>query len=299
MNLEELRKLNLSNNLLSDDIKAETLTKTLNITNSDFQQHLTLMKLHNKPTKEKRLSSTTPNYKINGQFARLFESGNNETNYTYYIKFINNILTNINRGEIEYCYYIGQVRELLRFIPDLKVNLCDFYFEVSSDSYLIEKQNKAINKIVKKCLLHHEGGIKFFNMLDENIRKDKNLFYHMINFINTFKIDYQGIIVSGKFGKEFFKYVKEQNYFKDKHIICVNGGLRVVKPVVNLCNIDIKLLNNKNFILIDDSFYSGKTRNVIKDTLNIYESELLHTFVFYDGSITKEVNVSGFYRWYK
>lgn len=168
---------------------------------------------------------------------------------------------------------------------------------------LINKQNRAINKIVKKCLLHHEGGEKFFDLLDENIRQDKNLFDHMISFIKTFNFDYQGIIVSGKFGSVFSHYishyVNEQNYFEDKPIICVNGGLRATQPVINLCNIDIELLRNKNFIFVDDSFYSGKTRNVISDTLSTYDSKLTHTFVFYDGSLIKEDDVDGFYRWYK
>lgn len=170
------------------------------------------------------------------------------------------------------------------------------------NQYLINKQNRAINKIVKKCLLHHDGGSKFFDMLDENIRKDNNLFEHMIKFINTFDIDYQGIIVSGKFGTAFSHYlshyVNDKNYFNNKSVICVNGGLRVAKPVVNLCDIDVELLSNKDFIFIDDSFYSGKTRNVIRDTLTAYNSKLIHTFVFYDGSLNKEIDVDGFYRWY-
>lgn len=116
--------------ILPNNTKAETLTKTLHMTNEDFQQQLKLMKQLNQITKEKKLSPTTLQYKVNGQFVRLSESDNNETNYTYYIKFINDVLKNIHAGEIEYCYYIGQVRELLRFIPDLKVKLCDYYFEV-------------------------------------------------------------------------------------------------------------------------------------------------------------------------
>lgn len=115
---------------LSDNTKAEILTKSLHMTDKDFQQHLNLMRLHNQPSKDKKLNPTTLEYKVNGQFTRLSESGNNETNYTYYVKFINDILKNLRKGEVDYCYYIGQVRELLRFIPDLKVRLCEFYFEV-------------------------------------------------------------------------------------------------------------------------------------------------------------------------
>lgn len=127
MKLEELKQLNKQP--LSDNTKAETLTKSLHMTNYDFQQQLKLMKLLNQETIARRINSPTTPYVVGKHYFTL-SNENEETGNTYYIKFINDVLKNIRKGEIEYCYYIGQVRELLRFIPDLKVRLGDFYFEV-------------------------------------------------------------------------------------------------------------------------------------------------------------------------
>ena len=38
-----------------------------------------------------------------------------KTQYQNYCSFINNILRNIRRGEIDYCYYIYQIIDLLKF----------------------------------------------------------------------------------------------------------------------------------------------------------------------------------------
>ena len=116
--------------ILSDNTKAATLTKSLHMTNEDFQNQLNLMRTLNKPTKETKLISIAKYHIVNSNYSAL-SCGNNETNYTYYVKFINDVLKSILKGKVDYCYNIGQVKELLRFIPDLKVSLCDFYFEVS------------------------------------------------------------------------------------------------------------------------------------------------------------------------
>lgn len=51
--------------------------------------------------------------------------GNNDydTADSRYRNYINSVLSALNRGEKDYCYYIYQVQELLRFHPDLKARL--------------------------------------------------------------------------------------------------------------------------------------------------------------------------------
>jgi len=65
--------------------------------------------------------------------------------------------------------------------------------------------------------------------------------------------------------------------------------------------IDLSPFNvyNKNFIFIDDSFYSGKTRNCIDAELQKYDSKIIRTIVCYDGSKEKDDTVSSLYRYYK
>lgn len=38
-----------------------------------------------------------------------------KTQYQNYCSFINNILRNIRRGEVDYCYYIYQIADLLKY----------------------------------------------------------------------------------------------------------------------------------------------------------------------------------------
>jgi hypothetical protein len=51
----------------------------------------------------------------------LYGSYHGKTQYQQYCSFINNILRNIRRGEIDYCFYIYQVAELLKYEERLKV----------------------------------------------------------------------------------------------------------------------------------------------------------------------------------
>lgn len=44
--------------------------------------------------------------------------GRNQINKYYYCSYINDILLNIRSGEIDYCYYIYQISELLKYEHD-------------------------------------------------------------------------------------------------------------------------------------------------------------------------------------
>lgn len=53
------------------------------------------------------------------------------TNYQEYCAFINDILRNIRSGQIDYCYFIYQIMDLLRYEYDrLVTKYCDGYWEV-------------------------------------------------------------------------------------------------------------------------------------------------------------------------
>lgn len=62
-----------------------------------------------------------------------------ETAYQSYCNFINDVLTTIRRGEVDYCYFIYQIADLLLFEPELQTKLCCEdrlcpYFEVWLDT---------------------------------------------------------------------------------------------------------------------------------------------------------------------
>ena len=53
------------------------------------------------------------------------------TNWQQYCSYINDILSIIRSGQVDYCYYIYQILDLLKFhYDDLKTRYCDGYWEV-------------------------------------------------------------------------------------------------------------------------------------------------------------------------
>lgn len=151
-----------------------------------------------------------------------------------------------------------------------------------------------LNPLIDLLLRRYVGGIPFFNKLDNMIRKNKAYLAYMINEV-TAKESFDYIIVSGNFGKEFRKYCKKNSLLKDK-VICVNGSLRENENIIPFWkDYDI---NNKKIIFIDDSFYSGRTRNKVKEAIINNKGIYLRTYVYYDGSKTKEDDVISFYRYY-
>ena len=53
------------------------------------------------------------------------------TNYQEYCGFINDVLMNIRAGQVDYCYFIFQIIDLLKFhYDDLRTKYCDGYWEV-------------------------------------------------------------------------------------------------------------------------------------------------------------------------
>lgn len=49
-----------------------------------------------------------------------YGSYHGKTQYQQYCSFINNILRAIRRGEIDYCFYIYQIQDLLKYEERLK-----------------------------------------------------------------------------------------------------------------------------------------------------------------------------------
>ena len=153
-----------------------------------------------------------------------------------------------------------------------------------------------ITEIVNECLEKYVGGTPFFNAIDEKLRFDKSMIDLMISeVIENEEFDY--IIVSGKFGLSFEEHC--HNYYNkefNKKIIVINGGLRkdnVIIPFWENFNIE-----EKKIVFIDDSYYLGRTRDKIKMAIEEKNGTLINTYVFYDGSKTKDDSVKSFYRYY-
>lgn len=104
----------------------------------------------------------------------------------------------------------------------------------------------------------------------------------------------RGVILSGKFGQAFYNNFKPFLTEQFKEVLITNGGIREGKePYLGLTS-----LNCKEYVFIDDSYYSGKTMKGIEKALqNINPiAKIIKTFVVYDGCKTKNNDVISLFR---
>lgn len=124
MTLEELREMRIISN--TNGRPSSTLT------NEKWQKEFSVRKLFITPyPKEVK--------KLKGQYSKESGMWNEETQGTYYgctswqsyCSYINDILNNIRSGQVDYCYYIFQILDLIKFhYEDLRTKYCDGYWEV-------------------------------------------------------------------------------------------------------------------------------------------------------------------------
>lgn len=127
--LEELKEMRLVSN--TNGRPSSTLT------DEKWQKEFNVRKLFVKPVKK--------NIKRFGQensFSEEIGYWNEETMGTYhgatnwqeYCSFINDVLSNIRAGQVDYIYFIYQITDLLKFhYNDLRTKYCDGYWEVWLD----------------------------------------------------------------------------------------------------------------------------------------------------------------------
>ena len=142
-----------------------------------------------------------------------------------------------------------------------------------------------MNDIVNEMIKLHKGGEKFFDNLDEQIKR-KELLYELEGMTEG-----RSLIVSGRFG------IYWQNFFNDPDTILVNGSLRKGEEIISLEPFK-NYIEHKGFVFVDDSFYNGRTRDVIKAEIEKWGGELIKTVVAYDGSKKKDSSVESLYRYY-
>lgn len=154
--------------------------------------------------------------------------------------------------------------------------------------------NAEIQNVVNQFLEKYVGGEEFYDALDEQIRIHDIWLYAMIARIEK-ETSYDRWIVSGKFGRRFYEFVKT-NIGEEgaQKILVTSGSLRKGKAI----GLEEEDLTGLEFLFIDDSFWSGKTRDVIQRYLEKNHAHLKKTYVFYDGSKKKEETVESFYRYY-
>ena len=157
------------------------------------------------------------------------------------------------------------------------------------------KVNKKITDILKK---HPEGGETFFNALDLMLRSDRSILNDYVTWVaNQCNEDmFVGCVLTGSFGRVLLSMYHEMLYGHFGQVIIVNGGIRSGNPV-ELPVMDVPM---KRYVLLDDSYYSGKTFKGIERALQTInpETRIDRAFVIYDGSHNWEDGIYAMYRYY-
>lgn len=151
-----------------------------------------------------------------------------------------------------------------------------------------------LDKLVKDLVLKYHGGRKFFDELDNSIKRilSKDIIISLSKGNPN-----EWIASSGEFGDIVYKLWMEGK-IKCKGLVVFNGKINTYDlNVISYYPEDFNL-NNKEFIYIDDSLFSGKTYHRIDDFLKKYNSKIKSVSVIYDGSRIKDKKINSFFRYY-
>jgi hypothetical protein len=163
-----------------------------------------------------------------------------------------------------------------------------------------------MTQLVEELLDRHVGGETFFDHLDATWRSARGWPVVQEFLARSLVLPYPGgpapfekafpgatPVSTGRFGMFL------HNAF-GVGLVLVTGGLRTTAPMDDLWYLKRKLDAgaSRDFILLDDSFYSGKTRGAIRDELERQGGRLVHTYAVYDGSKVRDPAVTSLYRYY-
>lgn len=124
MPLEQLRKMKIVSN--TDGRPSDTLT------DEKWQREFEVRKLFVHPNDQKHTKMNGPYSREPGVWNDKSDAGYpGPTNWQSYCSYMNDVLRNIRSGQTDYCYFIYQILDLLKFHYDeLKTKYCDGYWEV-------------------------------------------------------------------------------------------------------------------------------------------------------------------------
>ena len=155
------------------------------------------------------------------------------------------------------------------------------------------------NKIIEILKRHPEGGEAFFNALNLMIRSDKNLLRDYIEWVSKYCSPNMsvGCVVTGFFGRVLASVYNDWLNKTFGQVIIVNGGIRSGSPV----ELPIFEVSKPSYVLLDDSYYSGRTANTIEKELQIInpKTKIDRAFVIYDGSKSWVDGIYAMYRYYE
>lgn len=88
------------------------------MTNTQWQEYFNIMKLSIQQSKNKRMKASSSPIVVNHYMADNQFTYCGETQWTKYRNYINSVLSAIRKGEYDYCYFVYQIADLLKYEHD-------------------------------------------------------------------------------------------------------------------------------------------------------------------------------------
>ena len=148
-------------------------------------------------------------------------------------------------------------------------------------------------RVIKRLLRKYVGGKPFFDALDDYIKNHDDMMLALVQGLED-----EHIVTSGSFGDNLFE-LYEEGKFNPKSLTVFNGKICTRGKGVTCWYPADADLDNKEFVFVDDSTFSGRTIRVIDNYLRKHHnSKIKEISVAYDGSKQKDPKVNSIYRYY-
>lgn len=145
----------------------------------------------------------------------------------------------------------------------------------------------TVNFLLEKFV----GGQIFFTELDKVVKGDFEILSSLIDAtLKKWGEEKPLLVASGEVGifLENFKFPVD---------ILVPGGLRFEPKKIDLAPFK-KQIEGKKVVFVDDSYFSGRTVEVVKEAVESLGGIFLGAYVVYDGAKEKNPEVFSLYRYY-
>ena len=90
------------------------------MTDAEWQEYFNIMKLSIKQSKDKRMKASPSPIVVNHYTSEAASQFTycGETQWAKYRKYINSVLSAIRKGKYDYCYFVYQIADLLKYEHD-------------------------------------------------------------------------------------------------------------------------------------------------------------------------------------
>lgn len=184
---------------------------------------------------------------------------------------------------------MNKIKDYVEKLLSKKVQVEEDIF--SNGEEYINKENVELFVSFIKAIYEEEDiaifMFPFLEKLDEFITEPQNidLIKEMFAVMESKIGNNFDLISSGSFGLHIYKLIEDGEIDFNGNVVIMSGKIRKVKEDENN---PVEIIQQKHteisyrpFIFLDDSYYSGGTRDKINKFLKYYNSWIERTFVFY------------------